>query len=383
MDLLDREDMLEIDRRNLLAGAGSFLLGMGALGEMAHAGPTRRERQAIAGKVRRFMRQYRVPGMAIAIGHRGRLKLSEGYGFANVSTREAVRPSSRFRIASLSKPITAVAIYRLVEMGRLRTNERVFGRRGILGAQVPRIRDARAARITVDQLLTHSAGLGTNNHSDPMFQYPQLSADDLIRRIMATRSLDFAPGRGHAYSNFGYCVLGRVIEQRSGMSYEAFVQQHVLRRAGVRAMQIGGNRLADRARGEVVYHPQKDVSPYGMNVARMDSHGGWIASAPDLVRLLNHVDGFSGARDILSRRSIASMTRPGPRSPNYARGWSVNRQNNWWHTGGLPGTTSIMVRTFHGFTWAALTNTRIPRSNMTLQLDRLMWDLVRSARDWR
>ncbi len=383
MALIESDDETQLSRRELLTGSGAFLIVAGAWSDAADARPTRRERRQMAVKIQGFMRQYRVPGMSVAIGHRGHLAFADGYGFANVSARERVKPSSLFRIASLSKPITSVAIYRLAEMGRLRLNDRVFGRRGILGNKVKKIRDPRASSITVDQLLTHSAGVGSNNQYDPMFTHLQLSADDLTRRIMATRPLGFAPGRGHAYSNFGYCILGRVIEDVSGMPYDAFVRKYVLRPAGVRTMRIAGNRLADRARGEVVYYPQRDGSPYTMNVSRMDSHGGWIASAPDLVRLLNHVDGIGGARDILRRGSIAAMTRPGPRSPNYARGWSVNRQNNWWHTGALPGTTTIMVRTFHGFTWAALTNTRIPRSNMTGQLDRLMWDLVGTVRNWR
>jgi hypothetical protein len=119
-----------------------------------------------------------------------------------------------------------------------------------------------------------------------------------------------------------------------------------------------------------------------MNVRRMDSHGGWLATARDLAMFASHVDGHSPSRNILDPTSIQDMTTPSPANAGYAKGWAVNRTPNWWHSGSLPGTASIMVRTASGFCWAALANTREAVADTGGAMDRMMWDLVRQVKRW-
>jgi hypothetical protein len=147
-------------------------------------------------------------------------------------------------------------------------------------------------------------------------------------------------------------------------------------------MRIAGNTLAERAPGEVVYYGQGGENPYDMNVRRMDSHGGWLATASDVVRLATHVDGMSPARDILRPNTIREMTTATAANPQYAKGWAVNSLNNWWHVGSLPGTTSIVVRTASGLCWAALLNTRETNADTGGALDSMMWDMVKQVRSW-
>ncbi len=186
------------------------------------------------------------------------------------------------------------------------------------------------------------------------------------------------PRAKYAYSNFGYCVLGRIIEKVSRQSYAAYASSAVLGRCGITAMRIAGNTRAQRSPNEVAYYP--DGNPYGMNVTRMDSHGGWIASATDLVRFAMHVDGLAAERSILKPDTIKAMTTPSAVNRGYAKGWAVNARN-WWHNGSLPGTTSIMVRTQSGFCWAALANARHGESGGAL--DRLVWSMVRAVSAWK
>ena len=113
-----------------------------------------------------------------------------------------------------------------------------------------------------------------------------------------------------------------------------------------------------------------------MNVRRMDSHGGWLATAPDLVRFATHLD-------ILRPQSVAEMTTGTAANPKYACGWAVNNVPNWWHGGSLPGTTSIMVHTGSGFCWAALLNSRESRGNTGGALDDMMWQMVRKVKSWK
>src|SRR5260370_23744350 len=115
-----------------------------------------------------------------------------------------------------------------------------------------------------------------------------------IIRYMMGLPLDFDPGKRYAYSNFGYCLLGRVIEKASGQSYEDYVRKEVLAPLGIHRMRLGKTLPAGRAKGEVIYYDEKNRTgpsvfskrrgqqvalPYGAwNLEAMDSHGGWLAS---------------------------------------------------------------------------------------------------------
>jgi hypothetical protein len=114
----------------------------------------------------------------------------------------------------------------------------------------------------------------------------------------------------------------------------------------------------------------------------MNSHGGWIARPADLVRFAVHVDGFATTPNILSPSTIQVMTSATRANPRYAKGWAVNQSGNWWHTGSLPGTATIMVRTHSGFCWGALANARRPQSDMEGDLDRLVWMMARKVAAW-
>jgi len=314
----------------------------------------------------------------------GELVYAKGYGYADRNTGERAARSSLFRIASVSKPITSVALFTLIEAGRLRLDQPVFGGGGLLGNEygVPPY-SRYVEQIRLHHLMTHTCGGWANDGMDPMFHNPRMNHRQLIAWTVANRPLANAPGERYAYSNFGYCVLGRVIEKVTGQRYEEFVRDAVLKRCGIADMRIAGNTLAARASGEAVYYGAGGEDPYGMNVGRMDSHGGWLATAEDLVRFATHVDGLEASRSILDAGSIREMTTPTAANARYAKGWSVNGAPNWWHTGSLPGTTSLLVRTASGFTWAALANTREHSADTAGALDETLWKMVKQVRRWR
>jgi CubicO group peptidase (beta-lactamase class C family) len=327
-----------------------------------------------------FMAQYNVPGLSVSIARHGQLVYRKGFGFADVASSEKVTPDHLFRIASVSKPITSVAIFTLIEKGRLKLTDRVFGREAVLGSDFGSSYPERVQEITLEHLLTHTCGGWQNDALDPMFLNPAMNSHALIRWTLQNQALVNEPGTHYAYSNFGYCILGRVIEKVSGQTYAEFVEQNVLAKCNVNDMRIAGNTLLDTAPGEVVYYGQNVESPYAMNVRRMDSHGGWIATPSDLVNFAMRVDGFSYTPSILEPATIETMTTATSANPNYAKGWAVNAAGNWWHAGSLPGTISILVRTSSGLCWAALTNTRA--AGMDLALDKMMWDMAETVPAW-
>jgi|SRR5208282_3799280 len=352
---------------------------------------TESERAAMAQAALTFMRQFAVPALSVAIARNGRIVYEGPFGEASTDTGAPLQSSNLFRIASVTKPITSAAIFSLVEKGRIALSDKVFGAGGILGTAYGTSPYRRyVAEITVDHLLTHSCGGWQNDSSDPMFRFREMNHAQLISWTMDNLPLLNPPGEHYAYSNFGYCLLGRIIESVAGRPYSEYVRGEILSACGISDMQISGYTLKQRAPNEVVYLGQSGENPYDMNVARMDSHGGWLATATDLACFAGRLSGYGTAPGILKRETIAKMVSPGPASSpsaevKYARGWQVRNEGkgNWWHNGSLPGTTSIMVRTATGFCWAALCNTRRqPADEINGALDNLVWEMARKVREW-
>ena len=200
-------------------------------------------------------------------------------------------------------------------------------------------------------------------------------------------------------------MLGRIVEWASSLTYEHYAQS-LLAPIGITRMRIGGSRLAEKAPGEVIYYDYPDAalvrsafsqdtttvpSTYALSIPSMDSHGGWIASAIDLLRFITAVDNRPTPPDILSKASLSNMiARPSPpwgttEEPYYGMGWEVrNTPDNWWHTGALPGVGTEMVRAGNGFTWVLLFNFRAYRddNNFFNDMDQLGWNALASVSTW-
>ncbi len=264
----------------------------------------------MAAIAQQLMTKYNAPGLSVAIARHGQFVYQRGFGHSNKDIAERVTPSSLFRIASVSKPITSVAIFSLIEQGRLELDRLVFGAQGLLGFDYGDDYQKIVNRITLHHLLTHTCGGWDNSGSDPMFSKPHMNHQELITWTLRNQPLKNEPGTKFAYSNFGYCILGRVIEKITGEPYAEAVQRAVLAKCGVKDMRLGGNTYEDRAPGEVVYYGQAGAgtNPYDMNITRMDSHGGWIATPSDLVRFAIHVDGSKTTPNILSRNTLKVIT---------------------------------------------------------------------------
>ncbi len=361
-----------------------------------------------------LMRKWEIPGGAVAVAKDGRLLLARGYGLADVEKRQPVEPDALFRIASVSKPITAAAILVLVEQGRLDPDCRVLELLDDLEPPEGKSVDPRLRRVTIRQLLHHTGGFDRQVSFDPMLSPPQIdealgspAGQQAIIRFMLGRPLDFDPGTRYAYSNFGYCVLGRVIEHVTGQSYEESIRALVLRPAGITHMRLGRTRLADRSDGEVRYYSppgsepvdsifadaQQPVPvPYGKYyIEAMDAHGGWIASAIDLVRFATSLD--SGRRPGPLRPQSVRLIESRPAAPvsageptYYGLGWMirpVEDSAHRWHAGSLPGTRSLLVRTLDGLVWAAVFNSR-PKGGREFprELDRALWQAAEEVKTW-
>jgi N-acyl-D-amino-acid deacylase len=345
-----------------------------------------------------FLEQNEVPGAALAVTHASKLVYARGFGCADVEKNEPVQPGALFRIASVSKPITAVAVMQLVERQKLKLDDKVVDLMKLAPFVAPGANvDARWKQITVRHCLQHTGGWDRAKSFDPIGRPWQIAKALDIRppitpahivRYMMGQPLDFDPGERYAYSNLGYLVLGRIIEATTGENYEAYVKREVLGPLGVTTARLGRALFENRVEGEVRYYDakkrtgpalypprlgQKVPLQYGAeNFEAFEAHGGWIASALELVRFAAAFDdprtcrilGAQVIEDMWARPEGAAGREPdGKLKPTfYGCGWSVRPigttgKCNTWHTGFIAGTESLLVRRWDGLNWAVLFNT--------------------------
>ncbi len=325
-----------------------------------------------------YVQQQSIPGLSFAVTKGERLVFAKGYGYADKSLKQPVTPDSIFRIASISKPVTAVAVMELVEAGKLHLDDTVFGSGAILGSTYgTKPYAANVKQITVRHLASHTSGW-SNDGGDPMFMNPSMTQAQLIGWVLDNRPLKNDPGKAYEYLNFGFCVLGRVIEKVSGKGYEDFVKQAVLSRCGISRMQIGAETQAAKAPHEVTYYGS---SPYSLLTHRMDAHGGWIATPIDLLRLMVRVDGFTAKADILSPVDEASMDTGSSVKPGYALGWIIEPTDRA-HNGAMDGTMGFLVRRNDGISYAVLVNTRPAGDSSAWGLKGVIDGFIGSVSSW-
>ena len=361
-----------------------------------------------------LMEKHAIPGGAVAVMRDGRLVYARGFGYADVESGTRVQPDALFRIASVSKPITSAAIMTLVEDGKLALSDRVAPFIAHLAPAPGATVDPRWEQVTIRHLLTHTGGWDRTRPDggfDPIDRpliaaaavgAPTPASSETLIRYMKGMPLDFDPGSRFAYSNFGYIILGRVIERASGMPYDQYVRARVLQPVGATRTQQGRSLMRDALAEEVRYYvpsqpglgmttlvpsvfPGEGPVPLnygGFHLEAGDASGAWVSSTVDLLRFLGGVDGRADRPDILGAGVVAEMTGSGPTvcangGCYWAPGWLVHPfqgDATWSHGGTLPGTTAMLVRTYHGFSMVALLNARSPTANLEAELYGALWN---------
>ncbi|MFI9589941.1 serine hydrolase domain-containing protein [Nonomuraea sp. NPDC052265] len=330
--------------------------------------------------VKKFVLDRRITAAQLAIMKSGKIVLARGYRYNDFSRAlPTVSPTSLFRIASLSKNITSAAIMRLVQDGKLSLSAKVTQLLGLTPL------DTRMGQVTVLRLMQHLGGWDRDVSKDQLWLDHTISAAldvplpishaDIIKYATARR-LDFDPGAKMVYSNYGYLLLGRVIEKVSGMSYESYIKTKLLQPLGITRMRLGRSLRSEAVAGEVAYESQYTnksvvdtsgtVVPYqygGFNMPNQDANGGWLASAVDLVRWTL---AFDKPGTVLTSASIAKLFAKPEIGVNqygswYGGGWWVRQVTghlNTWHDGSMPGTFSYLARLQNGFSYAVVFNRR-------------------------
>ena len=349
---------------------------------------------SILKKANQFMTKWDLKGISLAIIKNEKLVYAKGFGEANDS--QPMLSGNIFRVASVSKLITAVAIMKLVEEGKLSLDDKVFGSGGILNfSELDDVVDKRIYDITVRHLLVHTAGW-TNRYGDLAFN--PLLISQLINeenpvtnrsfyKFIASTKLARAPGQMVVYSNLGYIFLAEVINNIAGESYESYVRNKILIPNGITDMHLGDSSRNSRFPNEVAYYAHEGSElteewngsglmvekTYGGNpIELLTGAGGWVCSAIELARFITLIDGESAVPDILSQKSIQEMT-----DNNYAvgpLGWaSVTENGEWSRTGSMTGTMAMVKKQNDGIYWVFLSNSSSWKgSNLSKEISVLM-----------
>ncbi len=308
---------------------------------------------------------YGIPGAQIAITRNEKLVYSKAFGLADAAKNIAVNESSLFRIGGISKAITLMALSTLVADKKLKPDDFVFGSGALLGTRYGSLQyEPLVETIKVSDLLEHKGGFA-DEPNDIMLDVVTLTQEELIGKVLDERSLTYVPGTTYAYSNFGYCVLGRIIESISGKSYEAYVQERLLGPMNLTNMKIGRNTQEEAYPNEVRYYSNWQ-SPYAMNIGRMDANGGWIASAKSLAFMAVQLDGHGSIPDLFPLEE----------------GLDYLKNGQWNHNGALPGSISIL-QVGYPISYAVLLNAGDADFQEMIQIVRkFIYDKVNNRTQW-
>jgi N-acyl-D-amino-acid deacylase len=333
-----------------------------------------------------YMSEKGLRGATLAVSRNGKQLLSRGYGWFDAEERTPMPADAMMRIASNVKPLTAMLIVKLIHDSKLTLDTRVqeyLNIHPLAGGKL----DPRWKEVTVKMLLEHRGGWdrkaaidGSPDGFDPMFEHeliakalkrtPPLKAQDFID-YMAGQPLQFQPGEKSAYSNFGYCLLGRVAEKATGMTYIEALRKEICLPLGATDIELARSRVEDRNSREPVYR-DGGTSPNALTSAgeivraadgsyiaeATDSHGGVIGSAPHLLRVLD-----------------AYWISGEPREPG--------ERYRYRHLGSLPGTFSVMIQRPDGVNIVCNFNQRTdPTVKGDEAIAKVLNEVADSIKDW-
>jgi CubicO group peptidase (beta-lactamase class C family) len=236
---------------------------------------------AVEDAARRALADSTTPGLAVALVRPGRMAWAAGYGVADRTTGEPVTPATRFQAASISKPVTAWGVLRLVEQGRIDLDEPVVGH---LRRWCPPPSPFQADGITVRRLLSHTAGLSVHGYVGQTLARPLPAIEASLAGegggSFPVELLD-APGRRWLYSGGGYSVLQLLVEELTGRRFADVMQTEVLGPLGMTASSFRWRRTAATARPHDADGCQVPDFAFAEQAA-----AGLVTTAPDLARFV-------------------------------------------------------------------------------------------------
>ena len=292
------------------------------------------------------------PGAAVMVIHHGEIVLERYYGLADLSAKTRVSSHTNFRLASVSKQFTAMAILQLVDQGLIDFSTG-------LNELFPEFPDY-ADDINYGQILHHTAGLIDYEKLIPAASTIPVKDIDVLKLLIQQDSTYFPPGSNYHYSNSGYALLALTVERLSGLKFSEYLQQNIFRPLEMDATIAfveGLNQVTNRAYGYNVETNEVDLSDQSMTSSVLGD-GGIYSSVSDLYKWDQALYDF----DLISEALLDSAFTPW--MENYGCGWRIedykgNKRIS--HTGSTCGFRTVFQRFPEStFSVIILTNRREP-----------------------
>ena len=265
--------------------------------------------------VRERMGAGKLPGLSLVIVKDGEVRISRGYGFANLEQQTAMTDRTRVAIGSTTKSMTALAVMQLVEQGKLKLDAPVV-------TYLPwfKVDDSSSKTITLRHLLSHTSGLPTSTNFDGD-RNPNALEQHV--RSLASIKLHRAPGSGFEYANDGYAVAGLVVQVVSGMPYAEYMTKFVFAPLGMADSTFDLSKAEREGMAQGYIKERSRFVPRPMMVSQGDAPAGTLlTSARDVGRYLNAL--LNGGQPVIGARSLEEQWRPQVKMDHgghYGLGW--------------------------------------------------------------
>jgi CubicO group peptidase (beta-lactamase class C family) len=301
---------------------------------------------------------------AVLVSKDGKPIFTGAYGLADREKKTANKLDTQFRIGSMNKMFTATAVLQLVQAGKVKLTDPL----GKYVTDYPN-KDV-ATKVTIHHLLTHTGGTG--DIFGPEFEKHRLELKTLqdYVKLYGNRGLEFEPGSRWQYSNYGFILLGVIIERVTGQSYYDYVREHVFKPAGMTATDsLPENQTLlrrsvgyMRSEGGKGWIPNTDTLPY-----RGTSAGGGYSTVEDLLRFANALE----SHKLLDTQHVELLTTGKVQTPNdgmYAYGFDDEGDSTlhcFGHAGGAPGMNGdLKICPQAGYVIVVLANLDPPAAGM-------------------
>lgn len=347
--------------------------------------------------VRDAMAEKSIPALSLAISRNGRLMFKKAYGYADQEAGLQAGTDHRFRIASVSKAITGVAVlHALQNQATWNWQSKAFGPGSLFGSDYGTSPySTREKAISISNLLHHTAGWADDGklwwHDEPAWGS---SHQEFISWQLNNGVFVADPGEIGRYSNLGFTIAARVVEKISGDSYETYTKNKIFAPCGISTILgplVGERTRAQKKFMEAAYYtdPEYTGDPYIIDPRRMDGSTAWIARPADLLLFSRRVDGNDDFEDIISATTLQRLhTRETPDSSTgyywdvYGCGWYTDNYAHptlWKHNGSMNGTRAELVSGTDGISYSWAANARQGISNSALET---ILDAITAAHAW-
>jgi D-alanyl-D-alanine carboxypeptidase len=281
------------------------------------------------------------PGAAVLVVNHGETVLRKGYGLADLELGVPIDPTQVFRICSITKQFTAVAILQLVEAGKLKLDDPIT-------SFVPDYPTG-GATVTIGQLLTHTSGIPSIQSQSEWAEMwrKDMSVAELLT-VTKNKPLDFAPGTNFKYSNTGYVLLGAVIEKASGQSYADYIQSHIFAPAGMTSSYYDTPTriIPHRVPGYMRDDKEWQNAPF-ISMTQPYSAGSLLSTVEDMWKWEQALAAGKLIGPALLAKAYTQAVLPDGRGTHYGFGWELSTLGvhpTVEHGGGMPGFSAYEIR---------------------------------------